>query len=119
MIKLACAEKEKEIKIIYTGLRPGEKLHECLYFEGDESATQIPNLFVLKPRLVGDTGFLSRARDLVERACDLDQTQLLLAIKQMAPEFQPQLPQAIPVLAPERARSVVTESPLHSAPLEA
>jgi FlaA1/EpsC-like NDP-sugar epimerase len=110
MIRLACADSEKDIKIEYTGLRPGEKLHESLYFEGDESATQIPNLFVLKPKLKADPGFLVRVRDLAECACDMEQWQLLLAIKQLAPEYQPQFPQITPAhrveVVQEAARKV-------------
>lgn len=118
MIKLACTENEKDIKIVYTGLRPGEKLHESLYFEGDESATQIPNLFVLNPKQVADTKFLTRVRDLAERACELDQTQLLLTLKQFAPEFQPQLPQRKAVRVPDSTQKVVTETSLETVSVE-
>ncbi|HEY3296733.1 MAG TPA: nucleoside-diphosphate sugar epimerase/dehydratase [bacterium] len=118
MINLACADKEKDIKIVYTGLRPGEKLHESLYFEGDESATQIPNLFVIQPKNVGDAAFLSRVNGFVERACDLDQTQLMLSIKQFAPEYQPQFPENSPARVLETSLRVVSETPVAAAPLQ-
>jgi len=119
MIRLACAENEKDIRIVYTGLRPGEKLHEVLYFEGDESATQIPNLFVIRPKQTGDAGYLSRVRDFAERACEYDQTQLLLNIKQFAPEYSPQLPDVTPLPAVETTRQIVAETSLKTRPVEA
>jgi FlaA1/EpsC-like NDP-sugar epimerase len=118
MIKLACAENEKDIRIVYTGLRPGEKLHEVLYFEGDETATQIPNLFVMHPKQTGDAGYLSRVRDFAERACDYDQTQLLLNIKQFAPEYAPQLPETKPLSPVENPRQIIAESPVKTQPVE-
>lgn len=35
MIRLAGRQPERDIKIVYTGLRPGEKLHEALFQEGE------------------------------------------------------------------------------------
>ena len=49
MIKLAGKRVGDDIKIEFSGLRPGEKLHEVLYFEGNETPTKIPNVFVLDP----------------------------------------------------------------------
>jgi FlaA1/EpsC-like NDP-sugar epimerase len=90
MIKLACFEQEREIEIVYTGLRPGEKLHESLYFEGDETATHVPQLLVLRAHQAPDLQYIARVRDFVAKACEMDKTELLLAIRGLAPEFDPQ-----------------------------
>lgn len=50
MIHLSGLEEEKDIKIIFTGLRPGEKLHEELSFEKETLApTKNQKIFVTKP----------------------------------------------------------------------
>jgi len=35
MIKLSGRDPDKDIKITYTGLRPGEKLYEELFYENE------------------------------------------------------------------------------------
>ncbi len=106
MIQLSGADPDNDIRIVYTGLRPGEKLHESLYFEGDESATQIPNLFVLTPKLTTGVPYLARSRQLVDTACNLERVPLMLAIKELAPEYQPPLEPAI-TATPRTTRTAV------------
>jgi FlaA1/EpsC-like NDP-sugar epimerase len=110
MIQLSGADPDNDIRIEYTGLRPGEKLHESLYFEGDESATQIPNLFVLTPKLTTGVPYLERSRQLVISACSLERVRLLNAIKELAPEYQPELePAPRPIV--RQARTAVDAQP--------
>jgi FlaA1/EpsC-like NDP-sugar epimerase len=111
MIKLACSSQNRNIEIVYTGLRPGEKLHESLYFEGDETATQVPYLLVLKEKQAADRHYVDRVYDLVARACEMDKTELLLAIRALAPEFNPQALQAPLVLQPINGHTIAQPRP--------
>lgn len=46
MIKLAGLQPDKDIEIVYTGLRPGEKLYEeLLYNEENSTPTLNPKIF--------------------------------------------------------------------------
>jgi FlaA1/EpsC-like NDP-sugar epimerase len=90
MIRLAGKQPGRDIAVIYTGLRPGEKLHETL-FHADERyrATAHPKILQAEPRQVsGQTidHFIAQLRDASSRY-DVDalKTQLRAAV----PEFEP------------------------------
>ncbi len=40
-------QSEKEIQILFTGIRPGEKIAEQLYLRGDEIETEHPDILTL------------------------------------------------------------------------
>lgn len=89
MIELSGLTPDEDIEIVYTGLRPGEKLFESLYFEGGESATQVPNLLVLKPHETPGLQFLAQICEFACKAGEMDPLELLVAIKKFVPEYQP------------------------------
>lgn len=82
MIRLSGKEPEKDVKIVFTGLRPGEKLQEELLHDNEEVApTTAPGITMAEPR-TADIQLLLRALDeLTEaaRAGDSGRTVGLLA----------------------------------------
>jgi FlaA1/EpsC-like NDP-sugar epimerase len=90
MIHLAGKAPGRDIEIIYTGLRAGEKLHESL-FHADERYRPTTHPKILQAEARGITGSAielatSRLRDAVARY-DLDELAHLL--QESVPEFAP------------------------------
>lgn len=90
MIRLAGKQPGRDIAIVYTGLRPGEKLHETL-FHADERyrPTAHPKILQAEPRAVAQSHIdaaLTRLQDATARY-DLD--ALAQALREAVPEFQP------------------------------
>ncbi|MGQ9498491.1 MAG: polysaccharide biosynthesis protein [Desulfotomaculales bacterium] len=57
MIRLAGYEPERDIEIVYTGVRPGEKMHEELFGTGERrEATRHRRIFVARTNGVEDVG---------------------------------------------------------------
>ena len=90
MIRLAGKQPGRDIAIVYTGLRPGEKLHETL-FHADERyrPTSHPKILQAAPRQVpveAIANALVRMRDASVRY-DLDALSVML--REAVPEFMP------------------------------
>ena len=90
MIRLAGKQPERDIAIVYTGLRAGEKLHETL-FHADERyrPTSHPKILQAEAReIVGERIHAAnvRLRDAVAR---YDLEDLALTLRESVPEFLP------------------------------
>lgn len=88
MIRLAGFAPYRDIDISYTGLRPGEKLHEEL-FHADESYSQTvhPKIFLAEPRpvdLAQVDATLKALRQAVQRD---DDSEIRRVIAEAIPEF--------------------------------
>ena len=94
MIRLAGLEPEKDITIMFTGLRPGEKLHEELFHGGEAlEPTSIPAIRRARPR-TADRALIERGLDELEasaRARTSQSTTEVLA--RLVPEYEGSLPQ--------------------------
>lgn len=100
MIRLAGLRLEQDIEIVFTGRRPGEKLHEEL-FHGDEPlvATEHPGLKLAAPRTANEE-LLARGLDDLERLARTGEVEAALDLLQrLVPEYQPQQRQPSPAAA--------------------
>jgi FlaA1/EpsC-like NDP-sugar epimerase len=92
LITLSGFTPDKDIRIEFTGLRPGEKLFEELSYKGEHiSATQHPKIMRLlctPPPLQWIRGLLL---DLVGLTDNVDPDQFKWLLKRAVPEYQPQL----------------------------
>ena len=90
MIRLAGKQPGRDIAIIYTGLRPGEKLHETL-FHADERyrPTQHPKILQAEPRGVSSSTIESAIAQLREASARYDREALNQLLRMAVPEFAP------------------------------
>jgi len=91
MIRLAGLKPETDIKIVYTGLRPGEKLYEELFY-GSEEILRTP----LEGVMLAKTGqpereVLERGLTMLYEACKTqDAAQVRRELKKLLPEYTPE-----------------------------
>jgi O-antigen biosynthesis protein WbqV len=89
MIRLAGLRPGEDIKIVYTGLRPGEKLYEELFhFSENAVKTAHDSIFLASPRFA-DISSLRKTLEALFAACTERKTPEALALlKRLVPEFQ-------------------------------
>jgi len=102
MIRLAGFTPERDIRITYIGLRPGEKLHEALFHAAESPVpTRNPALRLAAPR-TADYAVLARSIDeLEEHARAGHDSRTLDLLHRLVPEYRTELPAGRP--SPARA----------------
>ena len=91
MITLSGLEPEKDIKIIYTGLRPGEKLYEELLTDGEEiTSTLHEKIKVAGAERIDWQALLVKIEHLIESLRSGFSQTTLEKIREIVPEFQPE-----------------------------
>lgn len=92
MIRLAGKQPERDVAIVYTGLRPGEKLHETL-FHADERyrPTTHPKILQAEARNVVAESILDTCDRMRQAVNAYDIEALGAMLRQSVPEFAPNL----------------------------
>jgi len=88
MITLSGSIPDREIKIIETGLRPGEKLYEDLLVKEEESlTTSNEKIMVLKIRPYNYKLSQAWINNMLEDIDQMSDWQLVTRMKEIVPEF--------------------------------
>lgn len=88
MIRLAGREPGKDIEIVYTGLRPGEKLFEELFHEKELSGTAHRKILLAQAR-PADWDCLQQRLQRLEDACNAyDEPAIMQLVRELVPEMQ-------------------------------
>lgn len=84
MIVLSGLQVDKDIKIKITGLRPGEKLHEELFFDKEHlNATTNDKIFIAPPIQINE----EKLNDSIEKLVQIAQTENPLKIREFLLQF--------------------------------
>jgi FlaA1/EpsC-like NDP-sugar epimerase len=93
MIRLAGKQPGRDIAIVYTGLRPGEKLHETLFHEEEAyRPTSHPKILQARAREVSADALSKALVQLRQAVIDYDEDQIWRLLKTTVPEFSPDNP---------------------------
>ena len=90
MIRLAGCKPDVDVMIVFTGMRPGEKLHEELFHAAEKpEPTKAKGILFVLPR-AADFAVLSRAfEELAEAARSGRSEQALGLLARLVPEYRP------------------------------
>lgn len=90
LIRLSGHKPDEDIKVVYTGLRPGEKLYEEKLME-EEGLTRTANerIHIGKPLELDADVFLSQLSQLMNTAYTNDDTNMIDMVKKVVNTYQP------------------------------
>ncbi len=89
MIRLSGLMPDKDINIVYTGLRPGEKLFEEIFHERENlCGTRHPKLFLAGSRPVDWQWLTDELTELKDAATSRDIGKLIAHLRRIVPEYQ-------------------------------
>lgn len=92
MIRLSGKRPGIDIEIRYTGLRPGEKLNEELFYADENLATTIHSKLLLAHSRPCDPRIIAKLLDQMSKACQAyDEDQLMILLRTLVPEYRPQV----------------------------
>jgi FlaA1/EpsC-like NDP-sugar epimerase len=89
LIRLSGFEPEKDIPIVFTGIRPGEKLHEELFLDPNQvDKTRHEKIFVVHNTIPIDEGsFLRALQELYQASARKDKDAIRQTLKILVPNY--------------------------------
>lgn len=92
IIRLHGLEPDKDIPIKFIGLRPGEKLYEELITKGEGIVeTSHGKIMVLRGKIGNSDLLKKQIEELLSLACNCDSMQIKEKLREIIPEYKPQL----------------------------
>ena len=93
LIRLSGLKEGKDIEIVFTGLRPGEKLYEELYDQHEERLpTPHPKIFLARHRPCSLEWLQAQLGELARRL-EGPADEVVAALKDLVPEYRPARPE--------------------------
>jgi FlaA1/EpsC-like NDP-sugar epimerase len=91
MITLSGLEPDKDIKIVFTGLRPGEKMYEELLTDGEEiTSTLHEKIKVAGAEKIEWQTLMEKVEHMLESLKDGFSQTTIETVRDIVPEFQPE-----------------------------
>lgn len=88
MIRLSGLVPEKDIKIVYTGLRPGEKLYEELLTNNENTvATHHPKIKIAQVERFNNEEMISKIDNLLKNLYSLSKQEAVELFREFVPEY--------------------------------
>ena len=88
MIRLAGKVPGRDVELVYTGLRPGEKLFEELFHEHENyQSTAHRKIFLASPRTVPWQELNTVLKRAAQASLRYDEAEIVRCLKQLVPEF--------------------------------
>jgi len=89
LIRLSGLEPERDIKIVFTGIRPGEKLfEELLTSEEGTTSTKHKRIFVARPNNIDSTAIAKLLETIRQRGSYLEKNEIESIIRTLTPSFR-------------------------------
>lgn len=108
LIRLSGFEPGRDIEIVFTSLRPGEKLHEALFMASEQrESTRNPRIWLARSAVRADDTLERDLPDLEDALAAHDIKRIRAQLMRLVPEYQPGAPwPSAPTHPDEPARAV-------------
>jgi len=92
LIRFSGLEPEKDIKIKYTGLRPGEKLYEELFTKDEpQVSTHHPKISIARVNSINYSDILENINEIQNTILKRSDLEIISAMKRLVPEYETKL----------------------------